>query len=252
MFGFQYNEIDFAHKLDRASEPTEDYSKHLHYFNEILYFIEGDVQYTVESETRKLCPGDLVFIGAGKYHFATVNSEVAYERYVLKFHDTVLPQHLASRIKDLSPFFGSIKKYNIIFDELDSYYGNYSDDDLYSLFTCAVTKLLIMLSKETAYSNIQVNGLVAKIIRYVDENIRGEITLESLSAAFNFSKSYISNEFKRYMKIPIMKYVRAKKIIAAHQLVLGGEKKSKVAEMFGFENYSTFYRQYQKIYKGEL
>ena len=38
-----------------------------------------------------------------------------------------------------------------------------------------------------------------------------------------------------------------KKIIAAHQMILAGEKKSAVAEMFDFKDYSTFYRSYVKI-----
>jgi hypothetical protein len=44
-----------------------------------------------------------------------------------------------------------------------------------------------------------------------------------------------------------MQYVRSKKIIIAHQLILGGMKKSEVAEKLSFENYSTFYRCYKKM-----
>lgn len=43
-----------------------------------------------------------------------------------------------------------------------------------------------------------------------------------------------------------MKYVRYKKMIAAHQMILSGEKKRVVANMFGYDDYSTFYRTYKK------
>ena len=54
MFNFIYKNIDFAHKLDHASLPSEEYYKHIHYFYEILYFMKGNVQDTIESETRNL------------------------------------------------------------------------------------------------------------------------------------------------------------------------------------------------------
>lgn len=59
MFSFVSGGIDFAHKLDAASLPTESYYKHVHAFNEIIFFVEGDVDYTVESETRHLFPGGI-------------------------------------------------------------------------------------------------------------------------------------------------------------------------------------------------
>ena len=55
MFSFVYKNIDFAHKLDKPSSPTEEYYKHIHSFYEILYFVTGKVTYTVESESRPLC-----------------------------------------------------------------------------------------------------------------------------------------------------------------------------------------------------
>ena len=44
-----------------------------------------------------------------------------------------------------------------------------------------------------------------------------------------------------------MKYIRTKKIIAVRQMILGGAKKTEAAELFGFENYSTFYRTCKSI-----
>ena len=43
MFSFVYGNIDFAHKIDNPSSPTEEYYKQMHAFIEILYFVRGDV-----------------------------------------------------------------------------------------------------------------------------------------------------------------------------------------------------------------
>lgn len=247
MFNFVYKNVDFRHKLDKASEPTENYFKHLHYFNELLYFVKGDVRYTVEGETKILNEGDIVLITSGKYHFATVNTDVPYERFVLKFPNEVLPSFLVDKLSAYGPFFGNQKKYSTVFNQMESYFGNYSDDELLTLFLCETVKMLIMLCQEPLFSLNQPRGIIADLVDYIDENLRSSITLDVLAEKFSFSKSYISNEFRKYMKIPLMQYVRAKKIIAAHQMILSGEKKHVVAEVFGFEDYSTFYRSYVKV-----
>lgn len=247
MFNFTYNNIDFAHKLGKASEPENDYNKHLHPFNELLYFIEGDVKYNVESESKLLQEGDLVLIRPGKYHFAEVNDKRRYDRYVLKFPDSILPQWLIQRLKEQNCFFGNAKKFALLFNQLDSYHENFAEEEIYTLFTCELTKMLIFLCKENNETTTSSNGFIAQLTEYIDENLQSSLSIETLSKQFNFSKSYISNEFKRIMKIPIMQYVRHKKIIAAHQMILAGEKKSAVAEMFDFKDYSTFYRSYVKI-----
>lgn len=247
MFNFTYKNIDFAHKLGTASEPTKDYNKHLHTFNEVLYFVEGDVKYNVESESKVLQEGDLVLIRPGKYHFAEVKEETRYDRYVLKFPDAVLPQWLVQRLKGRSCFCGNAKKYSVLFNQLDSYSENFADEEKYTLFVCELTKILIFLCTESSVAATHNNNFISRLTDYIDENVQSSISLDSLSKHFNFSKSYVSNEFKRIMKIPVMQYVRYKKIIAAHQMILAGEKKSTVAEMFEFKDYSTFYRSYVKI-----
>lgn len=247
MFNFIYKNIDFAHKLDKASNPTEDYSKHMHCFYEIIYFINGDVEYTVESETRRLSEGDLIMVPFGKYHFATVNTSQPYERYVLKFPVSVLPPFLKYELDKKGSFFGKAKKFELAFKQLDTYFSMYNPDELYVLFSCEIIKLLIMLCHESTNTTNQVNAIIKQLIDYIDENIREPISLESLSNDFNFSKSYISNEFKKNMRIPIMQYIRAKKIFSAHEMILSGAKKAYVSEYFGFEDYSTFYRSYVKI-----
>ena len=247
MFNFLYKNIDFAHKLGTASEPTDNYNKHLHTVNEILFLVKGNVRYNVESESRFLIEGDLILIRPGKYHFGEVYKEKQYERYVLKFPDSVLPPYLAERLQSLNAFFGDAKKYALMFNQLDSYYDNFSSEETYTLFVCELTKLLIMMCRENVVATTASDNFIARLTDYIDAHVRQSVSLESLSREFNFSKSYISNEFKRTMKIPVMQYVRYKKIIAAHQMILAGEKKSAVAEMFDFKDYSTFYRSYVKI-----
>lgn len=247
MFKFVYKDIDFSYKLDKASDPADDYHRHMHYFNELIYFIDGDVNYTVESDSVRLSKGDVIFIPSGKYHFAEINKQKMYERFVLKFPNTIMPDFLRKKMYGANSFFGNHKELQTQFSQLDSYYNNFTDEELYTIFVCEIIKMMILMCKEPSDVKKQYNEMLSPIMRYIDENIQEDITLDSLSEHFNFSKSYISNEFKKHIKIPLIQYVRTKKIIAAHNMLLAGKKKCEVAELFGFKDYSTFYRAYVNV-----
>jgi len=247
MFSFIYKNIDFAHKLDGQSSPTEEYYKHIHPFYEILYFLKGNVQYTVESETRTLNEGDIVFIPAYKYHFATVDLSVPYERYVLKLPESLVPHYISAKLAKNSPFYVNSRKFGMTFGQLDTYMQTFSNDEIYTLFTSEVSKLMVMLCHETTENVSKHNDFIKSVIDYINQNVRNPITTQTLAEEFHYSKSFINFEFKKHMKIPIMQFVRSKKIMAAHQMILSGAKKSEVAEMFGFDTYSTFFRAYKKL-----
>ena len=250
MFNYTFGNIDFSHKIDTPTSPSEEYLKHMHTFMEILYFVQGDVEYTVESETRTLQPGDVVLIAPGKYHFATVDlNSNPYERYVLKFPEILAPDYLKNNLLSHSPFFPDTESYAHFFRDLDNYADNFTREELNSIFTADLTKLLVYMNRAANTGKQKTNAFIEKIINHINNHITEEITLEKLADDLIYSKSYISNEFKKYMKIPVMQYVRSKKIMFAHTLIMNGMKKCEAAETLGFTNYSTFFRAYQKMLK---
>lgn len=246
MFRFVSNGINIAHKLSNASDPGNDFGRHMHNFYEILFIVKGSVKYNVESEKRKLNARELVLVAPGRYHFAEVSDNAPYERYTLKFPEYIVPAHVLNRLRDKEAFFGVQKTYSDFFFNLDSYINKYSEADLATIFQCEIVKLLIMLCNEEACSGEQ-SDIIAQVVAYIDKNICLPLSLDTISQEFSFSKSYISKQFKKTMKIPIMHYVRYKKIIHAQELILNGEKKSYVCKKLGFDNYSTFYRNYLSI-----
>ncbi len=247
MFSFVYKDIDFAHKLDNPSHPTEEYYKHIHHFYEILYLVRGNIDYTVESETHRLRGGDLVFIAPGKFHYATVDLSVPYERYVFKFPERIMPAYILEKLNGKTSFFFNSGKFREVFNEFDANEQQYSRDEAYTLFLCELLKLVVRLCHDPIQLAESNNDFISHIIDFINANLGQPITMQTLTERFHYSKSYINIEFKRQMKIPIMKYIRLKKILAAHKMIASGTKKSVAAEMFGFENYSTFYRAYKSL-----
>lgn len=250
MFNFQYKGIDFAHKLDYASSPKDEYSKHMHFFYEILYFIKGDVSYTIDSYHQRLKPGSIVIVAPGKFHFATVNRNILYERFVLKFPQDKIPPHLVDKLNNIGPVLTPDSVFFHIFETIELIYTKFKDrpDDCYYLFYAKLIELLIGINeKDKEEKKMVENSIMGNIIRYIDEHINEDITLEKMSEELSYSVSYISNTFKKNMKTTPMKYIRSKKIIKAHSMILQGLKPMKVSEMLGFNEYSTFYRTYMKL-----
>lgn len=247
MFRFVYRDLDISHKQGKASEPAADYMNHLHCFNELIFFLRGDVTYHIGAESKKLESGDLLVIQEGKYHFAEVKSDSGYERYVVKFSDAFLPGYIKEKLKNLKSFYGVFRSGLNIFKRFDLYVDKFCDKDMYTLCACDIVKLLVGICLYPSETDSGNDGLISKLVNYIDENIDKPLCAKSLAKEFNFSVSYISDEFKKHVKIPIMQYVRHKKVIEAHRLLASGMKKYAVAEALGFENYTTFYRAYMRI-----
>lgn len=252
MFNFNYKEIDFAHKLNGHTLPSDDFKKHMHDFYELIFFVHGDVDYMIESKSKKLVSNDIILIPAGLLHYGVANIEVEYERYVLKFPLRLINDTLAKEIQDFTCFSGNYPALKELFIKLDNIYNNYSDEHKYILMVNTLSEILINMQNKSKVSDeligVYHNPVVSKVIAYINENIKKNITLTDICNDLNFSRAHISNEFSRVMKIPVMTYIRYKKIIAAHQKILEGNVKiSEVAYEYGFEEYSTFYRNYIKI-----
>lgn len=250
MFNFVYKDLDFAHKLDEHPKGAPDYQKHFHDFYELFYFISGSAVYTVEEEYHDLNPGDALLIQPGEHHYVNFKDDSTYERYVLKFPERILPDFVKQKFADRSAFYLEAQKTGSLFSKLDGLYETFSDsgEELYLLFSNTVAETVLTLCHSVPESKpFLADNKMAPILQYINDHLSVPISIEDLCREFYFSQSYICKEFRTYMKVSIMKYIRSKKIMAAHQHITKGMKPTKVAEMYGYSDYSTFYRTYLSV-----
>lgn len=248
MFNFNFKGLDLSHKLDYASSPKDEYNKHMHSFYELLYFVRGDVDYSIEGENRHLKPGDIIFINPGKFHFASTNRTVSYERYVIKFPTSMIPESISHRLMDSYPFFANNHYIENIIKSLDNLYDLFNDEDMYLIGKSKIIELLVYLANiHQGSAEFNNEDIILTIINYIQVHIKENLTLEEIAKNLHYSESYISNQFKKTMHCSIMKYIRSKKIFLAQSLIKEGKRAINVAEELGFNDYSTFYRTYLKI-----
>lgn len=250
MFQFDYRDVSFAHKNGFSSSPKDEFHKHMHHFYEVVYFECGSVEFHVEGVSRSLCPGDVVLIQPGQFHFADVDRGYAYQRYVCKVPEEALPPFLQERVQKLEPFFENCESLLPLLEELDRYAEEFLNDEEEMRCLCIgrMEELLIRLSKqENVHLQAKDSSVARNLVDYIEAHLGEHLTLESLADAFHYSPSYVAMSFRKEMHVSLISYVRGKKIMAAHALIMRGVKPSDAAALMGFTDYSTFFRGYQKM-----
>lgn len=250
MFTFDYRDVSFAHKTGFSSSPKDEFHKHMHHFYEVIYFECGAVEFHVEGMSQILSPGDVVFIQPGQFHFAEVDRGQVYQRYVCKVPEEALPQYLREKIAHFDPFFTHCESLLPQLAELDSYAEEFAEapDDMRVLCLSRMTEILIRLGKkENVHLEEHKDSVARDLVNYIEAHLGEHLTLEVLAKAFHYSTSYVATTFRKEMHVSLISYVRGKKIMAAHALILHGVKPSDAAALMGFVDYSTFFRSYQKM-----
>ena len=102
-----------------TNKPTpEHFVNHLHNEFELLFFFQGKAEIIVDSKTYKMKRGDLFIIKPAVYHSVKIiNKDSAYERFVLNFSSSFLPEiarDFFSNCSDLYNFAENTLIYNMV------------------------------------------------------------------------------------------------------------------------------------------
>lgn len=92
------------------------------------------------------------------------------------------------------------------------------------------------------------DGLLAKIFKFVEENYRGECTLNALSTSISYNYVYLSRFFKQCTKITFIDYVNRYRIDEACYLLKNSDNSVlQIAYECGFDSLRSFNRNFKKI-----
>lgn len=248
--------FDFSYSLDKEPPKCLDIS-HCHDAYEILYVIEGAGRMVVEGTLFDINPGTLLVIRPFEYHSMQLDPSSPYERYVLHFSEGDLVNDALKLLNTmLEGVEGSGKLYTAaalsknvrpVFERFDT--AESLPDNEKSIYVKTLLSELMVFLSVSGGEHIGINEgeLGARVIRYLNENIYRNISLDTLARRFFVSKYYLCRAFKKHNGVSVHGYVNHKRVLYAKQLIEQGETASGAAYKVGFGDYSSFYRAYVKI-----
>lgn len=83
---------------------------------------------------------------------------------------------------------------------------------------------------------------------YIDSHLKEPLCVEMLASLAGFSAYYYCRLFSLYMEMPVMEYVRRRRLAYAAAEVCEGKRILDVAMDYGFESHNGFTKAFRKVY----
>lgn len=224
------------------------YQPHIHKQIEIIYVFKLGQHINIDGKDYEIHAGEAAVIFPNTVHTYYRNEWRPTEQ----IFDIVSPEIFHGMFPDLSRFStdcpiitdveGSVK---LAFREL-SECTDFNERLAWSMVI--LTKLMKKLTLHHHESD-PVTNLPQKIVTYIAENFKDDISLDLLADKFSVSKYYISRIFSEKIKMSLPNYLALLRVEYAAGLIrTSNDTITNICTSSGFSSQSTFNRAFKKIY----
>ena len=91
-------------------------------------------------------------------------------------------------------------------------------------------------------------SIIQSSAEYIDAHLKEPLSVETLAAKAGFSPYYYCRLFSLYMDMPVMEYVRRRRLVYAAKEICEGKRILDVAMDYGFESHNGFAKAFRKVY----
>lgn len=262
--GYLNNDFKFFHLRDKNNIQFEH---HYHDFNKIIIFINGNVIYNIEGKFYRLKPWDILFVPGNQVHKPIIDPNEDYERIVIWINNAFLQEH-GNNENDLLTCFNiarenrhlvrlgenslnSIKAIltRIEYEIKNTQFGSgILGNALFVQFMVYVNRLHLHPDKQAESIEVEYDEQIQKLIRYINANLDGDLSIATLAAMFFINKYYLMHKFKANTGYSIHNYVNNKRMQRSAEYIKSGMAPSEAAVKCGFNDYSSFVRAFSKMY----
>ncbi len=240
---------------------------HSHDYYEFYFFESGAVSMEIADRQYALHQGDMLIIPPGVLHRAVVADEGgAYRRFVFW-----LSRAFVQALTDQAAEYGFLTRcaeqqrqyrysfdiftFNtirtLLFSVLDELHTNrYARQERLQI---ELRRLLLTVNRLAYEQQHQKNGKeepsqYALISAYIDEHLSEPLTLELIAGQFFLSKYYVAHLFRQSAGLSVLQYLTKKRLAAVCAAIQSGQPIHEACLQYGFQEYSSFYRAFQKEY----
>ena len=244
-FLIEFEQDDFYFKYAKGDSSRN--GKEFHLFYEIILFLGGKAELISETVNTTLRANTLVVIPKETYHQVKILGDPDdYLRCIINFPENGTTA-LNDRFKRIGVYnFGANMEH--LFGTLITIAQNKPSisQTLPNSLLDVILYELLQQKEITAAKTLSDTTVCA--IKFIENNIRREISVDKVAAACRVSVSTLAHTFKEEMNISVYKYTLQKKLLAAHDKIASGIPTTVAAIECGFDDYSGFYKQYKKMF----
>lgn len=216
---------------------------HIHEYCEILYCKNGRCEIFVNGKTIYLNSGEFVLIPPNYIHkYNCVDVDVI----CAVFSNDFIPLFIKS-IKEKKPIITNIAANELknIFEQLP-----YIDKNNGILITAYLNLICDRVLKHSNFkSGSEIDGILyQKVISYVANNFKNDISLKQIAKEFGYNEKYLSAAIHSLTGIHFSEFIAMYRIEYSRELLIKSRELSvtEIAFKCGFKAVNTFNRQFKK------
>jgi len=99
---------------------------------------------------------------------------------------------------------------------------------------------IIITTWRRKVKNLELKTIIFNSLKYIETNINEPIMAEDIAKNAGYSLYHFSRMFKKQMGLPIMEYVKERKLIRASEEIVNGKKIIDTALNYGYQSHSGF------------
>lgn len=253
--------FEFYHYLDHVPPKVEF---HQHPFYELFFFLGGNVNYTIEGKTYKLCPGDILLTNSLDIHRPEIQPGKPYERVVIWLDDSFFQKihggdDLASCFTDaarkdyrrIRPDQSSLIRMRSLCSHISQAQNNRALGSR-TLVCAYLFEFLVEVcrcyfnSSASTHEDVTENDKINSILTYIVQNITSNLSLDGIAEEFFISKFYLSRKFKQFTGMSIYQYIIKKRVTISRDLLRSGVPVTSACMECGFNDYSNYLKAFKR------
>lgn len=261
-----YKNADSGIHIQKIKNSRDALVPHSHEYFQIYYILQGSLMHTTANSTSTLTKGDAFIIPPGSRHsikelkdtlfytfsFMRESLEPAYSamplvtRFLQDIHDG---GHVHAKI--------SIKNDNLLFVEslMEKMYCEFTEKQIgYSDALHAYAAVLLIHLARYHFENAPLTipnasnrTRIISSMEFIDANFSKQLTLDDMAKWTAMSKSEFCRQFLEVSGTTFQRYLHAARISHAAALIKKDYHISAVCTLCGYNDFSTFYRNFKKI-----
>lgn len=227
--------------------------REFHDYDEIVLFLDGDVQFISKNIRLKLSSGSIAVIPKENFHQFYMTEYDSYTRCVIDFRETEELRPLIREVMtEVSVIAHPSKTVRFLYERLmNLIVSDISDSEKCLALRSAISIILLeqkMFSGKSIKRLIDSSEITQKALEYIDKNYADELTLADIADKLNVSVSSLSHKFSKDLNISVYRYMTEKRLSVARQHIEKGATLAEASEKSGFKDYSAFFRIFKNYY----